>query len=46
VSPLSYVKSKHQDILKEIDEKQIISADLEKKMKDMLTAFESVFVAE
>jgi len=43
---LSYVKSKHQDILKEIDEKQIISADLEKKMKDMLTAFESVFVAE
>jgi F-type H+/Na+-transporting ATPase subunit alpha len=43
---LSYVKSKHQDILKEIDEKQIISADLEKKMTDMLTAFESVFVAE
>jgi F-type H+/Na+-transporting ATPase subunit alpha len=43
---LSYVKSKHQDILKEIDEKQIISADLEKKMKDMLTGFESVFVAE
>ena len=43
---LSYVKSKHQDILKEIDEKQIISADLEKKLKDMLTGFESVFVAE
>ena len=43
---LSYVKSKHQDILKEIDEKQIISADLEKKMKDILTGFESVFVAE
>ncbi|HRV46088.1 MAG TPA: F0F1 ATP synthase subunit alpha, partial [Smithellaceae bacterium] len=43
---LSYVKSKHPDILKEIDEKQIISPDLEKKMKEMLTAFESVFVAE
>ena len=43
---LSYVKSKHQDILKEIDEKQIISPELEKKMKDMLTAFESVFVAD
>jgi len=43
---LSYVKSKDPDILKEIDEKQIISPELEKKMKDMLTTFESVFVAE
>ncbi len=43
---LSFVKSKHPDILKEIDEKQIISPDLEKKMKDMLTSFESAFVAE
>ncbi|MRR17008.1 MAG: F0F1 ATP synthase subunit alpha [Deltaproteobacteria bacterium] len=43
---LSYVKSKHPDILKEIDEKQIISPELEKKMKDMLTSFESAFVAE
>src|SRR5512145_382312 len=43
---LSYVKSKSPDILKEIDEKQIISPDLEKKLKDMLTSFESVFVAE
>jgi F-type H+-transporting ATPase subunit alpha len=43
---LSFVKSKHPDILKEIDEKQIISPDLEKKMKEVLTSFESVFVAE
>ena len=43
---LSFVKSKHPDILKEIDEKQVISPDLEKKMKDMLTSFESAFVAE
>jgi hypothetical protein len=31
--------------MKEIDEKQVISPELEKKMKDMLTAFDSVFVA-
>lgn len=43
---LSFVKSKHQDILKEIDDKKVLSPDLEKKMKDMLTSFESVFVAE
>jgi len=40
------VRSKHPDILKEIDEKKIISPELEKKMKDMLTSFESAFVSE
>ncbi|MDI9569463.1 MAG: F0F1 ATP synthase subunit alpha [Pseudomonadota bacterium] len=40
---LSFVKSKHGDILKEIDEKMIISPELEKKMKDALTEFDAVF---
>jgi len=43
---LSFVQSKHQDIMKEIDDKKIISPDLEKKMKDVMTEFDSVFVAE
>jgi F-type H+-transporting ATPase subunit alpha len=43
---LSYVESKHADILQEIEDKKIISPELEKKMKDALAAFDSVFVAE
>jgi len=43
---LSFVESKHPDILKEIEDKKIISPELEKKMKDALTAFDAVFVAE
>jgi F-type H+-transporting ATPase subunit alpha len=43
---LSFVESKYQDIMKEIDDKKIISPDLEKKMKDVMTEFDSVFVAE
>jgi F-type H+-transporting ATPase subunit alpha len=43
---LSFVESKHQDIMKEIEDKKIISPDLEKKMKEIMTAFDSVFVAE
>ncbi len=43
---LSFVQNKHQDIMKEIDDKKIISPDLEKKMKDIMTEFDSVFVAE
>ena len=43
---LSFVESKHPDIMKEIEDKKIISPELEKKMKDMLTEFDSVFVAE
>lgn len=42
---LSFVKSKYPEIMAEIDEKQIISPDLEKKMKTVLTEFDSVFVA-
>jgi F-type H+/Na+-transporting ATPase subunit alpha len=43
---LSFVESKHSEIMKEIEDKKIISPELEKKMKDMLTEFDSVFVAE
>ena len=43
---LSFVESKYADIMEEIEEKKIISPELEKKMKDMLTEFDSVFVAE
>lgn len=43
---LSFVESKHPDIMKEIEEKKIISSDLEKKMKEVMTSFDSVFVAE
>ena len=43
---LSFVESKYSDIMKEIDDKKIISPDLEKKMKDVMTEFYSVFVAE
>jgi F-type H+/Na+-transporting ATPase subunit alpha len=40
---LSFVKTKYADILKEIDEKMIISPELEKKMKDAFTEFDAVF---
>ena len=43
---LGFVESKHPDIMKEIEDKKIISSDLEKKMKEVMTSFDSVFVAE
>jgi F-type H+-transporting ATPase subunit alpha len=43
---LSFVESKYPDILKEIEDKKIISPELEKKMKDVMTEFDSVFVAD
>ncbi len=42
---LSFVKNKYPEALKEIDDKKVISPELEKKMKDILTEFDSVFVA-
>ncbi len=42
---LSFVESKYPEILKEIDDKQVISPDLEKKMRDILTEFDTVYVA-
>ncbi|HPY34872.1 MAG TPA: F0F1 ATP synthase subunit alpha [Smithellaceae bacterium] len=41
---LSFVDNKYPDILKEIEEQKVISPELEKKMKEMLTAFDAVFV--
>jgi len=42
---LAFAKSKHPQILEEIDTQKAISPDLEAKMKKMLEDFDSVFVA-
>ena len=42
---LSFVKSKHPAVLAEIEEKKIISPELEKKLREVLTEFDAVFVA-
>jgi F-type H+-transporting ATPase subunit alpha len=42
---LNYVRGKYPEIMKEIDDKQIISPELEKKMKEVLSEFDSIFVA-
>jgi len=42
---LDYVKGKYPEIMKEIDEKQVLSPELEKKMKEVLTEFDNIFVA-
>jgi len=42
---LDYVKGKYPEIMKEIDEKQIISPELEKKMKEVLSEFDNIFVS-
>ena len=43
---LNFVKTKYADVLKEIDEKQIISDELEEKLRSILTEFDTVFSAE
>ncbi len=43
---LSFVEGKYPEIMKEIDEKKVISPELDKKMRDALTEFDSVYVAE
>jgi F-type H+-transporting ATPase subunit alpha len=43
---LSFLKSKYPEIMKEIDDQKIISPDLERKMKEIFTEFDSVYVAE
>ncbi len=40
---LSYLESSHPDVLKEIKEKKIISAELEGKMKGILEEFKGIF---
>ena len=41
---LSFIASKYPEVNREVDEKRAISEDLEKKMNDVLTEFEAVFV--
>ena len=43
---LSFIAAKYPDIMKEIDEKKIISPELEKKMREALKEFDAVFSAE
>jgi F-type H+-transporting ATPase subunit alpha len=43
---LAFVKGKYPEIMAEIDDKKIISPELEKKMKDVLTEFDSVFTVQ
>jgi F-type H+-transporting ATPase subunit alpha len=43
---LSFVENKYASIMKDIEEQKVISPELEKKMKEMLTAFDSAFVAD
>jgi len=38
------VKNKYAAIMQEIDDKKVISPELEKKMMDVLTEFDSVFM--
>lgn len=42
---LAFVKSKYPEVMKEIDDKKVISPELEKTMKDAMTEFDSVFMA-
>ena len=41
---LSFIASKYPEVNREIDDKREIGPDLEKKMKDVFTEFETVFV--
>jgi len=41
---LSFIASKYPEVNREVDEKREIGADLEKKINDVLTEFETVFV--
>ena len=43
---LGFVESKYPEIMKEIEDKKVISQELEKKMKEVMTEFDSVFVSE
>ncbi len=43
---LSFVEGKYLELMKEIDEKEEISDELEDKLRDALTEFDSIFAAE
>ncbi|OPY07337.1 MAG: ATP synthase subunit alpha [Syntrophus sp. PtaB.Bin001] len=42
---IAFMKSKHPEIVQEIEEKKIISPELEQKLREALAEFDSVFVA-
>ena len=42
---LSFVESKYPEIVREIEGQKVISPEMEKKLKDILSEFDSVFVA-
>ncbi|HPQ59890.1 MAG TPA: F0F1 ATP synthase subunit alpha [Syntrophales bacterium] len=42
---LKFVSTKYADVMKEIDTKQEITADLDKKLREVLKEFDSVFAA-
>jgi F-type H+-transporting ATPase subunit alpha len=43
---LGFVESKYPEIMKEIDDKKVISPELDKQLRATLTEFDSVYVAE
>ena len=43
---LGFVESRYPEIMKEIDEQKVISPDLEAKLREVLTEFDSVYVAD
>ncbi len=43
---LSFLEGKYPELMKEIDEKEEISDELEDKLRDALTEFDSIFAAE
>jgi F-type H+-transporting ATPase subunit alpha len=43
---LDFVKAKYPEIMKEINDQKIISPELERKMKEVLTEFDSVYITE
>ena len=42
---MSFLESKYPAVMKQIDDEKIISPELEKKLKDVITEFDSVFVS-
>jgi F-type H+-transporting ATPase subunit alpha len=43
---LAFVEGKYPEIMKEIDEKKIISPELDKRLRNTLTEFDGVYIAE
>jgi len=42
---LAFMKNKYATVMKDIDDQKVLSPELEQKLKEALTAFDSVFVA-